>query len=118
MVDATVGEWLIVSEDGSLGCHVMLGKEKTNGGREVTEGKVCGAPWQDQIAAWDFASPGIVLRDATRKEIIGFGEREVGPWVTDIERSPRIYFVPQPGKIDRAATEKGAVGKWVLTDKK
>ncbi len=28
IVDATVGEWLIVSEDGSLGCHITLGKEK------------------------------------------------------------------------------------------
>lgn len=118
IVDATVGDWLIVSEDGSLGCHIKLKKEKTIGGRAVAEGKTCGAPWHDQIAAWDFADPGIVLRDATRKEIIGFGEREVGPWVTDIDRSPRIYFVPEPGKMDRAATEKDAVGKWVLTDKK
>lgn len=98
IVDATVGEWLIVSEDGSLGCHITLRKEKTIGGRVVTEGKVCGPPWHDQIAAWDYASPGIVLRNATRKEIIGFGEREVGPWVTDIERTPRIYFVQQPGR--------------------
>jgi len=118
IVDATVGDWLIVPEDGSLGCHITLKKDKTIGGRAVAEGKTCGAPWHDQIAAWDFAGPGIALRDATRKEIIGFGEREVGPWVTDIERSPRIYFVPEPGKMDRAATEKDAIGKWVLTDKK
>ncbi len=38
--------------------------------------------------------------------------------MTDIERTPRIYFVPQPGKVDRAATELEAVGKWLLTDKK
>ncbi len=118
IVDATIGEWLIVSEDGSLGCHVTLGKEKTIGGRMVKEGNTCGAPWHNEIAAWDFAGPGIVLRDATRKEVIAFGEREVGPWVTDIERTPRIYFLPEPGNIDRAATEKEALGKWVLTDKK
>jgi hypothetical protein len=118
IVKATVGEWLIVSEDGSLGCHITLGKQKTIGGRVVTEGKICGPPWRDQIAAWKFESPGIVLRDATRKEVVGFGEREVGPWVTDIERSPRIYFVPEPGRLDRAATEKEAVGKWLLTDAK
>lgn len=117
IVDATVGEWLIASDDGSLGCLVTLQKNKTIGGRAVTEGKVCGPPWHNQIAAWDFASPGIVLRDATRKQLIGFAEREVGPWATDLDTSPRIYFVPAPGNMVRAATEPGAYGKWVLRDK-
>jgi hypothetical protein len=118
IVDATVGGWLIASEDGTLGCHVTLEKGKTIGGRVVTEGKTCGAPWHDQIAAWEFSDPGIVLRDATRKELIGFQEQEGGPWKTPLDVSPTVYFIPEPGSMDHVPTTKDAIGKWVLTDKK
>ncbi|MDM9627379.1 AprI/Inh family metalloprotease inhibitor [Rhizobium sp. S152] len=118
IVDATVGEWLIASEDGSLGCYVTLEKGKTIGGRVVTEGKTCGAPWHDAIAAWEFSDPGIVLRDATRKALIGFQEQEGGPWKTPLDVSPTVYFIPEPGSMDRVPTVKDAIGKWVLRDDK
>ncbi|OAV49305.1 hypothetical protein A6U98_13805 [Rhizobium sp. WYCCWR10014] len=117
IVDATIGEWLIASEDGSVGCHI-LGKDKTIGGRVVTEGKTCEAPWHDEIAAWDFSDPGIVLRDAARKQLVGFQEQEGGPWRTPLDVSPVIYFIPQPGSMDRIPTAKDAYGKWVLSDKR
>lgn len=47
IVDATVGDWLIVSEDGSLGCHITLKKDKTIGGR----------PWRKERRA---AHPGMI----------------------------------------------------------
>jgi len=118
IVDATIGEWLIASEDGSIGCHVTLSKEKTIGGRVPQEGKVCGAPWHDEIAAWEFAEPGIVLRDATRKVLVGFEEQEGGPWKTPLDVSPVIYFVPEPGSMDSVPTDKGVVGNWILSDAK
>ncbi|MGZ2504514.1 hypothetical protein ACVINI_005059 [Rhizobium beringeri] len=117
IVDATIGEWLIASEDGSVGCHIILGKDKTIGGRVVTEGKTCEAPWHDEIAAWDFSNPGIVLRDATRKQLVGFQEHEGGAWKTPMDVSPAIYFIPQPGSMDRIPTAKEAYGNWVLSDK-
>ncbi|NEK19847.1 AprI/Inh family metalloprotease inhibitor [Rhizobium leguminosarum] len=99
IVDATIGEWLIASEDGSVGCHIILGKDKTIGGRVVTEGKTCEAPWHDEIAAWGFSDPGIVLRDATRKQLVGFQEREGGPWKTPLNVSPVIYFIRSPNRL-------------------
>lgn len=118
IVDATVGKWLIASEDGSVGCRVTLEKDKTIGGYAMTEGKPCGAPWHEEVYSWDFSEPGIVLRDATRKNIIGFEEEEGGPWKPPLDGSPVIYFIPDPGTMDHVPVAKDAIGKWVLTDKK
>ena len=116
IVNATVGKWLIASEDGTLGCHVTLEKGKTIGGRVVTEESPCGPPWHDELAAWEFSDGGIVLRDATRKELITFQEQEGGPWKTPLDTSPVVYFVPEPGAMDRVPTIKSSVGTWVLTN--
>ncbi len=118
IVDATVGKWLIASETGAPGCHVTLEKDRTIGGRVVTEGKPCGSPWHDVLAAWEFSDGGIVFRDATRKEIITFQEQEGGPWKTPLEVSPTVYFVPNPGAMDRVPVAKDIVGLWILSDKK
>jgi hypothetical protein len=118
IVDATVGKWLIASEDGSPGCRVTLSKDKTIGGYVLTEGSPCAAPWHEEVFSWDFSEPGIVLRDATRKKIIGFQEEEGGPWKTPLDVSPVVYFIPDPGTIDHIPVAKDAIGQWVLTDKK
>lgn len=101
IVNATVGKWLIASEDGSVGCNVTLEKDKTIGGRVVSEGIPCGTPWHDELAAWELSDGGIVFRDATRKEIINFQEQEGGPWKTPLDVTPVVYFVPEPGEMDR-----------------
>lgn len=100
IVNATVGKWLIASEDGSVGCNVTLEKDKTIGGRVVSEGILCGTPWHDELAAWELSDGGIVFRDATRKEIINFQEQEGGPWKTPLDVTPVVYFVPEPGEMD------------------
>lgn len=118
IVDATIGEWLIASSDGSPGCKVRLEKDKTIGGRVVQEGQSCGAPWRDVIAAWEFSDPGIVLRDATRKDIIGFQEQEGGPWRTPLEVTPTVYFVPEPKQMDHVPVEKEVYGSWTMSSSK
>ncbi len=100
IVDTTVGKWLLTLEDGSLACHVTLEKVETIGCRVVTKVRPCGPPWHDELAAWEFSDAGIVLRDATRKEILTFQEQEGGPWKIPIDVSPVIYFIPEPGKTD------------------
>ena len=118
IIDAIAGQWLIASEDGSMGCRVTLEKDKTIGGYALKEGTPCGPPWHDELQAWDFSDAGLVLRDATRKTLIAFEEQEGGPWRTPLEVSPKIYFIQDPGTMHRVPVAKAAVGSWVLTDKK
>jgi hypothetical protein len=118
IVEATTGDWLIASEDGSPGCHLTLEKDRTIGGYSLKEGKPCAAPWHDEVQSWDFTGPGIELRDATRKTLIGFEEQEGGPWRTPLDVSPKVYFIQDPGSMDRIPTEKTSLGSWILTDRK
>jgi len=118
IVEATTGTWLIASADGSLGCRVKLSKDKTIGGYALTEERPCGPPYHDELAAWDFADPGIVFRDATRKPVIGFEEQEGGPWRTPLEVEPAVYLVPEPGTMERVPTKKAVSGTWALLDRK
>jgi hypothetical protein len=118
IVEATTGTWLIASADGSLGCRVQLSKDKTIGGYALTEESPCGPPYHDMLAAWDFAEPGIVFRDATRKSVLGFEEQEGGPWRTPLEVEPAVYLVPEPGTMERVPTKKAVSGTWALLDRK
>jgi hypothetical protein len=118
IVEATTGTWLIASADGSLGCRLNLSKDKTIGGYALTEDSPCGPPYHDMLAAWDFADPGIVFRDATRKTVIAFEEQEGGPWRTPLEVEPAVYLVPEPGTMERAPTKKAVSGTWSLLDRK
>lgn len=118
IVDATIGNWLIASADGSTGCRVKLEKDRTIGGRALAEEKPCGAPWHDVLASWDFSEGGIVFRDATRNPIITFDEQEGGPWRTPFQVTPAVYLVQEPGGMDHVPTEKEITGEWVLKDAK
>lgn len=118
IVAATTGLWLVASEDGSPGCRLTFEKDKTIGGYALKEEKPCAGPLHDNVYAWDFGGDGIVLRDATRRVLMSFEEQEGGPYRTPEAVKPRIYLIPEPGKMQRVPVAKDAIGSWTLTDKK
>ena len=75
MVADFLGDWTILSADGSKSCKVTLSREPTIGGMVIDIDPACGKvfPVMNDVASWRLLEDWeIVLADATKKSLIHF----------------------------------------------
>ena len=111
----TVGEWLIVTDEGKPGCRIRLAPERTIGGYVATPAPDCAGrlPAVGGVTAWDYDG-GVRLRDATRRLVLDFQEDETTIMKTTFEKPPVAFLVKARPGVERAPYAPALLGTWIL----
>ncbi|GEP10708.1 AprI/Inh family metalloprotease inhibitor [Methylobacterium gnaphalii] len=114
-VKDTLGEWLVVTDDGKPGCRITLGSEPVGKTWRASPAADCAArlPNVGKAVAWDF-SGGVRLYGADRKILLEFGEDETTLMKTSFETPPVHFIVRAKPGVERAPSAPLLIGNWVL----
>jgi hypothetical protein len=115
ILQAQLGEWLAVPDDGERGCRIRLTDERTIGGRRAIPDAACAAriPRLAEAAAWSFAE-GLTFTDATRRRVMTFVEDETTLLKTRGDKVPNYMLVRAKPGVERAPHAPAIVGTWIL----
>lgn len=114
-VKDTVGDWLVVTDDGKPGCRIALKSETAKGGWRASPAADCASrlPVVGRAAAWNFDG-GVRLLGADGKVLLDFQEDETTLMKTSFETPPVYFIVKAPAAVDRAPFAPALVGEWRL----
>ncbi|EJC78882.1 Protease inhibitor Inh [Rhizobium leguminosarum bv. trifolii WSM2297] len=115
ILKAQAGTYLVVPEDGSVGCRMTLETDMAIGGYSVSGQDACAKPLPAlaAAAAWNLdGNGGLILIDPMRKVLARFVENEGSPLKT--EDGKPLLLTAAPDGVDHLPTFNSLAGRWTM----